>query len=209
MSGISSPRSWRPDEVRRKQFTVRFRGLDHNEVHGFLNALADDLARLYEQLTTLTQDNARLRNELQQAHNELQQAQVNPQDGVSDQAILLLDQAQQLADALIEEGMQSARDMMVAARSHQRVIVDPSLDMDHGAGLVGGSQAAGPDSGVSSEVEEARMFAKVAQVQFRAVLDALNEQVNRLGQVQGGEDREEFNDERQFTSNGASPFDRH
>jgi hypothetical protein len=26
------------------------------------------------------------------------------------------------------------------------------------------------------------MFAKVAQVQFRAVLDALDEQVNRLGQ---------------------------
>ena len=205
MSGISSPRSWRPDEVRRKQFTVRFRGLDPNEVHGFLNALADDLARLYEQLTTLTQDNARLRN-------ELQQAQVDPQDAVSDQAILLLDQAQQLADALIEEGMQSARDMMVAARSHQRVIVDPSLDMDHGAGVPGGmagSHAAGSDGLVSSEVEEARMFAKVAQVQFRAVLDALNEQVNRLGQVQGAEERDEFSDQRQFTSNGASPFDRH
>jgi cell division initiation protein len=203
MSGISSPRSWRPDEVRRKQFTVRFRGLDPNEVHGFLNALADDLGRLYEQLTTLTQDNTRLRS-------ELQQAQVNPQDAVSDQAVLLLDQAQQLADALIEEGMQSARDMMVAARSHQRVIVDPSLDMDHAAavpGAMGGSHAAGPE--VSSEVEEARMFAKVAQVQFRAVLDALNEQVNRLGQVQGGEERGEFSDERHFTSNGASPFDRH
>jgi len=27
------------------------------------------------------------------------------------------------------------------------------------------------------------MFAKVAQVQFQAVLDALNEQVNRLGEL--------------------------
>ena len=70
MSGISSPRSWRPDEVRRKEFTVRFRGLDHNEVRGFLNALADDLARLYDQITSLTQDNARLRNELQQSQVE-------------------------------------------------------------------------------------------------------------------------------------------
>jgi hypothetical protein len=34
----------------------------------------------------------------------------------------------------------------------------------------------------SADVEDVRMFAKVAQVQFRAVLDALDEQVNRLGQ---------------------------
>jgi hypothetical protein len=66
------------------------------------------------------------------------------------------------------------------------------------------------------------MFAKVAQVQFRAVLDALNEQVNRLGQVQGGEERAEFGDEHEFSSDehrfapdehrfsssGASPYDR-
>ena len=49
------------------------------------------------------------------------------------------------------------------------------------------------------------MFAKVAQVQFRAVLDALNEQVNRLGQVQGGEERSESAGSTEFTSNGASP----
>ena len=183
MSGISSPRSWRPDEVRRKEFTVRFRGLDHNEVRGFLNALADDIARLYEQITSLTQDNARLRNELQQAQV------AEPQETVTDQAVLLLNQAQQLADALIDEGMQSARDMMVAARTHQRVIVDPSGEIDPGAVFPAGAAhfTAGQDTGVASEVEEARMFAKVAQVQFRAVLDALNEQVNRLGQVQGGE----------------------
>ena len=38
MSAVSSPRAWRPDEVRRQDFTVRFRGLDSNEVRGFLNA---------------------------------------------------------------------------------------------------------------------------------------------------------------------------
>ena len=65
MSVVSSPRALRPDEVRRKHFTVRFRGLDPNEVRGFLNALADDLARLYEEVTTLTEDNGRLRDELQ------------------------------------------------------------------------------------------------------------------------------------------------
>jgi len=191
MSGISSPRSWHPDEIRRKQFTVRFRGLDSNEVRGFLAALADDFARLYNQITTLTQDNAKLRE-------EVQRAQVAPQDPVTDQAVLLLNQAQLLADALIDDGMQSARDMMVAARTHQRVIIDPSREDDYGVAGPAGAAAhhtGGHDPGASSEVEEARMFAKVAQVQFRAVLDALNEQVNRLGQVQGNADRPELVDD--------------
>lgn len=200
MSGINSPRSWRPDEVRRKEFTVRFRGLDPNEVRGFLNALADDIGRLYNQITALTQDNARLRNELQQAQT------ADPVDAVSDQAVLLLDQAQQLADALIEEGMQSARDMMLAARSHQREIIDPS-DLAHSAVV---SATAGPSYAVGheparSEVEEARMFAKVAQVQFRAVLDALNEQVNRLGQVQPSADPPEQPDEHQYSQYSSAP----
>lgn len=199
MSEISSPRSWRPDEVRRKQFTVRFRGLDPNEVRGFLNALADDFARLYNQITTLTQDNAKLREEVQRAQV------VAPQDPVTDQAVLLLDQAQQLADALIDEGMQSARDMMVAARTHQRVIIDPSREDDYGAAGPAGAVAhhtGGHDPGASSEVEEARMFAKVAQMQFRAVLDALNEQVNRLGHVHGDADRPELVDDYPYSGNG-------
>ena len=55
------------------------------------------------------------------------------------------------------------------------------------------------------------MFAKVAQVQFRAVLDALNEQVNRLGQVQGGEERveerTEYIDNHRFSATGVGQYD--
>ena len=38
-------------------------------------------------------------------------------------------------------------------------------------------------SSLGRDVEYIRMFAKVAQVQFQAVLDALNEHVSRLGEV--------------------------
>ena len=80
---------------------------------------------------------------------------------------------------LIDEGMQSARDLMVAARTHQREIVSPGATPTTG-------ESAGrrpcdrprPDRSVSAEIEDVRTFARVAQVQFRAVLDALNEQVN-------------------------------
>ena len=195
MTTTSSQHAWRPEEVRRKQFTVRFRGLDPNEVRGFLNLVADDLERLQRQVTSARRDQMRQRDDLEQAQDELaqtraelqqvraelQQARVDPQDLVSDQAVLLLDQAQQLADALIDEGMQSARDLMVAARSHQREIVMPMGDADHGG--VGAASGHHADPSVSAEVEDVRNFARVAQVQFRAVLEALNEQVNRLGSV--------------------------
>ena len=179
MSGNGLTHSWRPDEVRHRNFTVRFRGLDRNEVEGFLKLLADDLARLHGQITTVTQENARLRD-------ELRQAEANPQEQVTDQAVLLLNQAQQLADALIDEGMQSARDMLLAARSHHRDVIVPGSEADLG-GVV---QVMAPADDVvrhnahrsAAEVEDVRMFAKVAQVQFRAVLDALDEQVNRLSQ---------------------------
>jgi DivIVA domain-containing protein len=178
MSANGSTHSWRPEEVRHRNFTVRFRGLDRSEVLGFLKLLADDLTRLHEQIATLTQENARLRG-------ELQRAQVDPQEQVTDQAVLLLNQAQQLADALIDEGMQSASDMLLAARSHHRDVIVPGGEADQ-QGVV---QVMAPANDVlrhdahrSAEVEDVRMFAKVAQVQFRAVLDALDEQVNRLGQ---------------------------
>lgn len=177
MSGIGTAHSWRPDEVRRRNFTVRFRGLDRHEVQGFLKLLADDLTRLHEQIATLTRENGRLQD-------ELRQTRVDPHEQVTDQAVLLLNQAQQLADALIDEGMQSARDMLLAARSQQRDIVLPGAE-----GNATVAQIMAPVDNVvrqepyrAAEVEDVRMFAKVAQLQFRAVLDALDEQVNRLSE---------------------------
>ena len=209
MSGINSPRSWRPEDVRRKDFTVRFRGLDPNEVRGFLNALADDLARLHEQIMILTDDNTRLRGDLQRAQGELQhaqgalqQAQIDPQEQVTDQAVLLLNQAQQLADALIDEGMQSARDLLLAARHQQRDIIEPGAEAEHGAVLAAMSTAdhVVPHNGSASpDVEDVRVFAKVAQVQFRAVLDALDEQVNRLGQFSETGERPKRADDQEWS----------
>ena len=214
MSTASAPRSWRPDEVRRREFTTRFRGLDSNEVRGFLNAVADDLGRHQEQIASLTQDNSRLREQVQggqdqlaQVQEELRQAQealrLGPGDAhevVTEQAVLLLDQAQQLADQLIDEGMQSARDLMVAARSHQREIVDPGAAVAEQMAALQAMQppvvATGGLNGkpTAAEVEDIRTFAKVAQVQFRAVLEALNEQVNRLDNFEGGDSAQDVND---------------
>jgi DivIVA domain-containing protein len=201
MKAVSSPRSLRPDEVRRQDFTLRFRGLDPNEVRGFLNAIADDLARLHEQVRTLTEDNGRLGGQLQHVQAELQRAQANPQEQVTDQAVLLLDQAQQLADALIDEGMQSARDLLMAARHQQRDIVEPGREADYEAvvqAMANADHLVRQNASQSSDVEDVRMFAKVAQAQFRAVLDALDEQVSRLGQFSETAERPKRADDQEW-----------
>ena len=199
MSGNGFTHSLRPDEVRRRNFTVRFRGLDRNEVHGFLNCSPTTWLGSTSRSTTGWDD---CRSEHARGCSERAAAsQVNPQEQVTDQAVLLLNQAQQLADALIDEGMQSARDLLMAARH--------SPARRHRAGQRGRPRSGRPGHGArqrrlrhngvpSSDVEDVRMFAKVAQVQFRAVLDALDEQVNRLGQFSEAAERAKLADEQDW-----------
>ena len=191
----STAHTWRPEEIRQKQFTVRMRGLDSNEVHDFLNLLADDVQRLREQVATYKRDYSRQRDSLEQAQDELAQSQAelqrlrsemqrDPHGEVTEQAVELLNQAQQLADALIDESMQAARDMMAAARSHQREVVVSPVEAPPAAALPGAGDGDHPDdleAGLSAEAGDVRPAARVTQAQFRAVLDALNEQINRLG----------------------------
>jgi DivIVA domain-containing protein len=195
MSKTDSPRTrTSPQEVRRKSFNVRLRGFDHAEVRAFLTAVADDLERiqaetaiLTQEKATLAQDKASLAEENQSLRSELDGAQADPREMATDQAVMVLNQAQQLADSLIDEAMQSSRDLLLTARSQQRDIMEQARDTAKGAvaratATATAEQASGEDASVH-DAEYIRMFAKVAQVQFQAVLDALEEHVNRLGAV--------------------------
>jgi hypothetical protein len=108
-------------------------------------------------------------------------------DQVTGQAVSVLNQAQQLADSLIDEAMQSARDLLLTARSQQRDIMEQAKVAANGAvsRATAIAERAGSQDPSLQDVEYVRMFAKVAQVQFRAVLDALNEHVNRLDELPG------------------------
>jgi DivIVA domain-containing protein len=186
MSMIGSSRS-RPSsqDVRRKTFNVRLRGLDHNEVRAFLRTLADDLERLDGEITTLNGQVTTLTEENERLRGQLEDAQLNQHEEVTDHAVTLLNQAQQLADALIDEAMQSARDLLLTARSQQKDVMDQATTAAKGAvaRATATIERANSDDPSVQDIEYIRMFAKVAQVQFRAVLEALNEQVNRLGEV--------------------------
>ena len=166
-----------PQEVRRKNFTVRMRGFDHDEVRFYLGKLADELEKLQEQVAASTQENQSIRA-------QLAESRTNPMEQATDQAVSVLNQAQQLADSLIDEAMQSARDLLLTARSQQRDIMEQAKDAAKGAVTRATTLAehAGSEDAPIRDVEYIRMFTKVAQVQFQAVLDALNEHVNSLGE---------------------------
>jgi DivIVA domain-containing protein len=179
MSRADLPRTrTNPHDVRRKNFTVRLRGVDPGEVRSFLTSLADELEGIQTQVDVLMQENQSLRT-------QLDDAQADPKELATDQAVSVLNQAQQLADSLIDEAMQSARDLLLTARSQQRDVMEQAKMAAKGAvtrATTIAENTSNEDASVR-DVEYIRMFAKVAQVQFQAVLDALNEHVSHLGEM--------------------------
>jgi cell division septum initiation protein DivIVA len=101
--------------------------------------------------------------------------------------VILFSQAQQVADQLVEEAVRHARDLMTSARNQQREILHQAHEAAEKAVQVSGAvRADGTVAGYTTpvqEVEYVRTFARVAQVQLRSVLEALTEQVEKLGEV--------------------------
>jgi cell division initiation protein len=172
-------------DVRRKNFTVRLRGFDQDEIRFFMAGLADQLEGIQTQVATLMQENQTLTQENQQLRSEHSEAQAYPMELATDQAVSVLNQAQQLADSLIDEAMQSARDLLLTARSQQRDVMEQAKVAAKGAvnRATAIAERVGSEDASVRDVEYIRMFVKVAQVQFQAVLDALNEHVNRLDEA--------------------------
>jgi cell division initiation protein len=194
-----------PSAIRNEEFSHRMRGLDEDEVREYLALLAD-------QVETSDRERSQLHDEIHRLRAELQQLRVAPprqsEDEISPQAVLLFSQAQEVADQLVEEAVVHARDLMTSARNQQREILEQAHRAAEAA-AVEAARAGGHDMvavATSSaldygkpvpEIEYVRTFARVAQVQLRSVLDALAEQVDKLGEVPrlGEQDRSRAADE--------------
>lgn len=182
-----------PAAIRNEEFSHRVRGLDEHEVRGFLDLLADQVRASDLERAELRAESDRLRAEVEELRREApSEGEINPQ------AVLLFSQAQQVADQLVEEAVVHARDLMTSARNQQREI----LEQAHRAAEAAAREAAhanGRDLVASSaipsaavreqyqepvpEIEYVRTFARVAQVQLRSVIDALTEEVDKLGDL--------------------------
>jgi cell division septum initiation protein DivIVA len=153
-------------------------------VREFLDLLADQVKATESEGAEYRAEIDRLRAEVERLRN--QQPDPSP-DEVSPQAVILFSQAQQVADQLVEEAVRHARDLMTSARNQQREILHQAQEAAENAVRVSGAvQVDGTVGGYTTpvqEVEYVRTFARVAQVQLRSVLEALTEQVERLGEV--------------------------
>jgi DivIVA domain-containing protein len=171
-----------PASIRETTFPHRLRGLDEEDVYAFLDLLADQVEAAEAERAALRADNERLR--AQQSQDSPQEKDIDPRTEA------LFSEAQQVADRLVEEAVQHARDLMITARAQQREILQKAHEAaeasrrESAAGRAGGYGKPGP------EVEYVRAFARVAQ-QLRSVLDALNDEVERLGELPrpGGDSR--------------------
>lgn len=109
-------------------------------------------------------------------------------------AVGLLSQAQVIADKCIGDAETYARDLMMTARTQYRAVLDEAekrakeaaAQVEDAVSSPVTDGARHPDPATRqpvAEVEYVRTYARVAQVQLRAVLDALAEQVDMLGDV--------------------------
>ena len=178
-----------PDAIANEAFSHRVRGFDEAEVRDYLEQLADEWRVAHRERDELRSEIERLRAENERVRAEAAEAQ----DEVSPQAVMLFSQAQQVADQLVSEAVTHARDLMTSARNQQREILTQAhaaaeaaalkAAQDGGRDLVSSVTSASGYTSPVPEIEYVRTFARVAQVQLRSVLDALTEEVDRLGEV--------------------------
>lgn len=173
-----------PSSIRDEVFTQRLRGLDQDEVNEYLNLLADQVEACERERTELFEEIYRLRGEVARLRGS------DPAPGTDEsapQAAVVLSQAQQVADQLVEEAVSRTRELIASAHEQQRQI----LEAAHRAAEASAREAAQVSarnittyvSASAPEVEYARKITQVAQVQLRSVLETLCEQVEQLGEV--------------------------
>jgi DivIVA domain-containing protein len=152
-------------------------GYDRVEVDAFLEQLSATVSEVRAALDSGRQELANVRAE----NAKLRAATgVDLEQEIAAGAVGLLSQAQLIADRAVADAEQYARDMVLAARDQYREVLERA---ERSAGHVATALATTPEGPSLPEIEYVRTYAKVAQIQLRSVLDALTEQVDRLGTV--------------------------
>jgi cell division septum initiation protein DivIVA len=162
------------------EFTTKVRGgaYDRLEVDRFMGQLSQAIAEVRAATTSTGQELAALRAENGKLRGG---SRSDFEDEITAGAVGLLSQAQLIADKAISDAEQYARDLVLTARNQYREILERAETSASEATAAIGAQHQ-PGATVP-EIEYVRTYAHVAQIQLRSVLDALTEQVDRLGSL--------------------------
>jgi cell division septum initiation protein DivIVA len=165
-------------DVHAAEFTMKHRdgAYDRLEVDRFMGQLSQAVAEVRAATTSTRQELAELRAENARLHGG---SGADFEEETTAGAVALLTQAQLIADKAISDAEQYARDLVLTARKQYREILERAeASAGEATAAIGAQQQPGA---TVPEIEYVRTYAHVAQVQLRSVLDALTEQVDRLG----------------------------
>ena len=167
-----SPHYRTPDAIRSEKFQRRIRGLDSEQVYGYLDLVADQVHATARDISESRSENERLQAELRRARADVRrlQEQVDEYeqagDRVNEQIVQLFSQAQLVAEEMVQDVSRDARERIGQARAHERRIVEEAMD------------AAG---------QQVRSYAQTAQVRMQSIVDSFATEVDRIGGTpQGG-----------------------
>lgn len=164
-------------DTRAVEFTMKVRGgaYDRLEVDTFMGQLSEAIAEVQAAAASVGQELAALRA----GNADAGASGPDSEDEITAGAVGLLTQAQLIADKAVADAEQYARDLVLTARNQYREILERA---ESSASQATASMPAQPGPAVP-EIEYVRTYAQVAQIQLRSVLDALTEQVDRLGSL--------------------------
>lgn len=172
MSTVSPEGRISPSDIRNASFEVVGRGYDQQAVHEFLRAVAEQLEA-----------------------DQRRPGAASPE--AKDEMVKVITQAQILAEKFVAEAEQYSKDLVASARTQYSEILRRAEDSVATRQSVPAPVQAATAAGYTDpiqEIEYVRTYTKVAQVQLRAVIDALAEQVDRLGDLPvAGADRRDRN----------------
>src|SRR4051794_22192618 len=158
-------------------FTTKVRGgaYDRLEVDRFMGQLSQAIAEVRTATTSTGQELAALRAENAKLRGG---SGSDFEEEITTGAVSPLTQAQLIADKAISDAEQYARDLVLTARNQYREILERAeTSASQATGAIPVQQPGAP----VPEIEYVRTYAQVAQIQLRSVLEALTEQVDRLG----------------------------
>lgn len=159
------------------EFTMKIRGgaYDRLEVDTFMRELAQAIAEVRAAAGAAGQELAGLRAQ----NATLRSSGPDSEEEITAGAVGLLTQAQLIADKAIADAEQYARDLVLTARNQYREI----LERAESTASQASATLTTPSGPAVPEIEYVRTYAQVAQIQLRSVLEALTEQVDRLGSL--------------------------
>jgi len=153
-------------------------GYDRSEVDAFVA----DLEHTIDEVRAALDEDRRELAELRAENTKLRSSDsADLEHEVTLGAVGLLSQAQMIADKAVADAEEYARDLVLTARSQYRESQERTAATAAAAPVEPGTTTASIPLPSMPEIEYVRTYAQVAQIQLRSVLDALTEQVDRLG----------------------------